>query len=62
MIHSSTRRLLLGCAAVLAFGTWCSVNAPHDWKALDHAGYDTELPLERLALKEEAPHAIETPQ
>ena len=62
MIDSSTRRLLSGCAAVLAFGTWYAFNAPHDWQALDHAGYDTELPLERLAVGEQVPHAIKTPQ
>ncbi|SAL45833.1 hypothetical protein AWB71_02466 [Caballeronia peredens] len=50
MSDTSTRRLLSGCAAVLAFGTWYSLNAPHDWSALDRAGYDTELPLERIAL------------
>ncbi|SAK52818.1 hypothetical protein AWB76_01768 [Caballeronia temeraria] len=53
MSDTSTRRLLSGCAAVLAFGTWYSFSAPHDWSALDRAGYDTELPLERIALKDE---------
>ncbi|SAK44338.1 hypothetical protein [Caballeronia ptereochthonis] len=62
MSDASTRRLLSGCAAVLAFGAWYSVNAPHDWSALDRAGYDTELPLERIALGEEAATSIETPQ
>jgi hypothetical protein len=62
MIDSSTRRLLSGCAAVLAFGTWYSVNAPHDWQALDRAGYDTELPLERVAVDEDAMRAASSPQ
>jgi hypothetical protein len=63
MSETSTRRLLSGCAAVLALGTWYSLSAPHDWNALDRAGYDTELPLERIALKEEAARSmIEPPQ
>ncbi|MDR5795624.1 hypothetical protein QCE49_19805 [Caballeronia sp. LZ008] len=53
MGDTSTRRLLSACAAVLAFGTWYSLSAPHDWSALDRAGYDTQLPLERIALSEE---------
>ncbi|WP_144063540.1 hypothetical protein [Caballeronia insecticola] len=58
MSDTSTRRLLSGCAAVLAFGTWYSLNVPHDWSALDRAGYDTQLPLERIALDEaHAAHA-----
>ncbi|WP_321797353.1 hypothetical protein [Caballeronia sp. J97] len=54
MNDSSTRRLLSGCAAVLAFGTWYSFSAPHDWSALHRVSRDTELPLERIALEEEA--------
>ena len=61
MADTSTRRLLSGCAAVLAFGTWYSLNAPHDWSARPRAGCDTELPLERIALDEEAAPAIKTP-
>lgn len=52
MNESSTRRLLSGCAAVLAFATWYSFSVPHDWSALDRAGHDTELPLERMAVDE----------
>jgi hypothetical protein len=54
MSDTSTRRLLSGCAAVLAFGTWYSFNAPHshDWNALDRAVCDTQLPLERIAVDE----------
>jgi hypothetical protein len=57
MSESSTRRLLSGCAAVLAFGAWYSVSAPHahDWKALDQAVCDTQLPLERVAVNEAQP-------
>jgi len=29
------------------------LSTPHDWSALDRAGYDTQLPLERIALSEE---------
>jgi hypothetical protein len=47
MGDTSTRRLLSACAAVLAFGTWYSLST------LDRAGYDTQLPLERIALSEE---------
>lgn len=54
MSDTSTRRLLSGCAAVLAFGAWYSFSAPHDWSALDRAGHDTELPLERAAAMEAA--------
>ena len=54
MSDTSTRRLLSGCAAVLAFGTWYSFSAPHphDWNALDRAACDTQLPLERIAVDE----------
>ncbi|WP_250516442.1 hypothetical protein [Caballeronia sp. INDeC2] len=62
MSDTSTRVLLSGCAAVLTFGTWYSMNAPHDWSALHRAGYDTELPLERIALDEEAASSMNTPQ
>ena len=63
MIESSTRRLLSGCAAVLAFGAWYSCDAfdafdaPHarDWHALDQAVCDTQLPLERIAVDEAQP-------
>jgi hypothetical protein len=63
MIESSTRRLLSGCAAVLALGAWYSFDAfdafdaPHarDWHALDRAVCDTQLPLERMAVNEAQP-------
>lgn len=61
MGDTSTRVLLSGCAAVLALGTWYSVSAPHDWSALHRAGYDTELPLERIALDEEAASSVRPP-
>ncbi|SPB15647.1 hypothetical protein NOV72_02867 [Caballeronia novacaledonica] len=62
MGDTSTRMLLSGCAAVLAFGAWYSMNAPHDWRALHRAGYDTELPLERIALAEEAASSARKPR
>ena len=60
MGDTSTRVLLSGCAAVLAFGAWYSFDAfdaPHarDWHALDQAVCDTQLPLERIAVDEARP-------
>ncbi|SAK84423.1 hypothetical protein AWB79_05770 [Caballeronia hypogeia] len=60
MSDTSTRSLLSGCAALLILGAFYVINAPHDWRALDHAEFVTELPLERVALNEAAATTIET--